>query len=356
MLNGISIEPFRGDLEALEKMAHQAWRDEYEVASFPNLYRPAFVRYLMEIAGDPKHFVAAYKGNEILAFLGNIPRTFHYQGKNYRAILSCLLVSRKEYARRGLAQAVIREAVRINQEIALYDFALLYLESGHRSSRLVDKFKTEGQPLQFLKKMSVLGRVLELDRVAYSENLKAWERAAIKIWGAHRLPEADWSGDLVLEEFQEADLPAAVGLLNRYAGKVELARVWLGPEELKKEILHPGVSSTLAVKKEGRLVGLLNYLEHDHLGRSLERWAWLNHLYLDSLTPAEKRQVINRFLHYLYSRGMVGVVEWSKGYYSQGFLYRSRFFPYFRHVNLLAWVFNPELVFKPLKGVYEVQI
>lgn len=356
MLKGVSIEPFRGDLEALEKMAHLAWRDEYGIASFPNLYRPAFVRYLMEIAGDQKHFVAAYKGEEILAFLGNIPRVFHYQGKNYRAILSCLLVSRQEYARRGLAQAVINEAVRINLEIAHYDFALLYLESGHRSSRLIEKFKTEGYPLRFLKKMSVLGRVLDLDRVAYSENLKVWEKAAIKIWGAHRLPEPDWSGELVLEEFQEADLPAAINLLNQYAGKVDLARVWLDPEELKREILYPGVSSTLALKKEGRLVALLNYLEHDHLGRSRERWAWLNHLYLDSLQPAEKLQVINNFLHHLASRGIVGVVEWNKGYYPQGFLYRSRFFPYFRHVNLWSWVFNSGLVFKPVKGVYEVQI
>ncbi|MCR4395532.1 MAG: GNAT family N-acetyltransferase [Candidatus Saccharicenans sp.] len=356
MFNGISIEPFRGDLEALEKMAHRAWRDEYGMASFPNLYRPDFVRYLLEIAADPKHFVAAYRGDEILAFLGNIPRTFHYQGKNYRAILSCLLVSRQEYARQGLAQAVIKEAVRINLEIAHYDFALLYLESGHRSSRLIEKFRAEGQPLQFLKKMSVLGRVLELDRVAYSEGLKCWEKAAIKIWGAHRLPKPDLGRDLVLEEFQESDLPAAMNLLNQYAGKVELARVWLGLEELKKEILYPGVSSTLAIKKEGRLVALLNYLEHEHLGQSPERWAWLNHLYLDSLEPAEKIQVINRFLLHLFSRGIVGVVEWSKGYYSQGFLYRSHFFPYFRHVNLLAWVFQPELVFRPVKGVYEVQI
>jgi len=96
-------------------------------------------------------------------------------------------------------------------------------------------------------------------------------------------------------------------------------------------------------KKERKLAGLINYLEHEHLGKSVERWAWLNHLHLDLLTSEEKIGIINYFLNYLAGRGMVGVIEWNKGYYSQAFLYRCRFFPYFRSVNLLAWIFNPAL-------------
>lgn len=353
---GVSLEPFHGDLEALEKMAHHSWRDEYGISSFPNLYRPEFVRYLMGLAPDARHFIAAYRGQEILAFLANIPRTFVYQGQNFRAILSCLLVSRREYARKGLAQAIIKEAVRINQEITRYDLALLYLESGHRSSLLIEKFKKEGQPLRFLKRMYVLGRVLDLERVAYSEGLKSWEKLAIKIWGAHRLPKGPVAEGLSLEELETTDLDQALSLLNSYAGQADLARVWTGPEELKKEIIYPGVSTSLAVKREGRLVGLINYLEHEHLGKSVERWAWLNHLHLDQLSPKEKREVMNCFLRSLAARGIVGVIEWNKGYYSQGFLYRSRFFPYFRSVNLYAWVFNNSLCLDKTKRIYEVQI
>ncbi|MCX8160810.1 MAG: hypothetical protein N3G18_07755 [Candidatus Saccharicenans sp.] len=355
-LQGVTIEPFRGDLEALERMAHHAWRDEYGLASFPNLYRPEFVSYLMRLAPDSRHFIAAYRNGEILAFLANIPRTFAYRGQNFRAILSCLLVSRKEYARRGLAQAIINEAVRINQEITSYDFALLYLESGHRSSQLIEKFKREGAPLQFLKRMHVLGRVLDLERVAYSEGLKNWEKMAIKMWGANRLPSGRLPDGLSLEELRPADLPEAVGLLNSYSQRADLARVWSGPEELNKEISCPNVSTTLAVRKQGRLVGLINYLEHDHLGKSVERWAWMNHLHLDLLTTEEKKGIISSFLNHLAGRGMVGVIEWNKQYYSQGFLYRNRFFPYFRSVNLYAWVFRSGLQLGKMKKIYEVQI
>lgn len=356
-LTGISIEPFRGDFEALEKMAHHSWGDEYGISSFPNLYRPEFVRYLMSIAADSRHFVAAYnKYGEILAFLANIPRAFRYQDRIYRAILSCLLVSRKEYARKGLARAIIKEAVRINREITHYDFALLYLESGHRSSQLIEKFKKERQPLQFLKRMYVLGRVLDLPKVAFSESLKGWEKALIKLWGAHSLPEQDDTGQLTVTDLQPTDLPEALTLLNSYAGRVELARVWNGLKELEKEILCPGVSMTLAIKKDGRLAGVLNYLIHEHIGKSIERWAWLNHIHLDQLDNREKNTILNYLLNHLASAGIVGVIEWNKGYYSQGFLYRSRFFPYFRSVNLYAWVFNPELKLKRLKNIYEVQI
>lgn len=45
MLSDISIEPFRDDLMGLEKMANSSWRDEYGIESFPNFYRPAFLKY-----------------------------------------------------------------------------------------------------------------------------------------------------------------------------------------------------------------------------------------------------------------------------------------------------------------------
>ncbi|MDY0231957.1 MAG: hypothetical protein RBR88_05700, partial [Candidatus Saccharicenans sp.] len=253
-------------------------------------------------------------------------------------------------------QAIIREALRINQEITHYDFALLYLEQGHRSFQLVEKLKKEGNHLVFLKKMHVLGRILNLDKVAYSEGLKIWEKAVIKLWGSHKVPSVRLGGEFYLETLNPAEINQAMNLLNSYSEKIDLARFWVNQSEVDKELNYPGVSNTLSVKRDGQLVGILNYLEHEHLGRTSERWAWLNHLYLDSLKVKEKARIINGFLKYLSEQGIIGVIEWNKGYYPQSCLYRSRFFPYFRYVNLYAWVFNPELFFSRIKSIYEVQI
>ncbi len=355
---GISIEPFRGDFEELETMAHKSWREEYGQASFPNLYRPDFVRFLWRTIPDQNHFLAAYKNGEILAFLANLPRVICYGGQTFRAILSCLLVCRKEYTRKGLATALIREAVRINLEKAGYDLALLYLEKGHGSSNLIKKLKEEGENLQFLKSIFVLGRVLNLERVVVSEGLKKWEKAAIKIWGAHRVPEKEDA-----DEFEVYDLKAkreeaetVMNWLNRYAGQVELARVWQNHQEMLRELVEPGVSETRLILRNGKPEAVFNYFLHDHIGQTIEKWAWMNHVAFEGLDEAEQVKAINALLRYLAESGVAGVVEWNRRYYPTRILYRAHFFPYFRSVSLYAWVFDPQLRIGPLKSVYEVQI
>ena len=61
MLSDISIEPFRGDMEGLERMAHYSFRHEYGIESFPNFYRPAFLRFLFDrihVEGDIRAEIA----------------------------------------------------------------------------------------------------------------------------------------------------------------------------------------------------------------------------------------------------------------------------------------------------------
>jgi len=78
MLPSLSIEPFRGNLEELEQMAHSSWRDEYGIESFPNFYRPAFLRFLFDRIKDKDHLIAAYRGDEIVSFLANLPQRFRF--------------------------------------------------------------------------------------------------------------------------------------------------------------------------------------------------------------------------------------------------------------------------------------
>lgn len=348
----ISIEPFGGDLEALEQMAISSWRDEYGLSSFPNLYRPAFLKFLIDAVPDKRHFLAAYRGEEIVSFFANLPHRFHFQGKTYRAVLSCLIVTRKGMLRRGLALNVVEEALRLNRELD-YDFALLYLETGHRSTQMVKKLQEAGQPLEWVKRMHVLGRVLDMSRVSTSEGLKVWERAAIKVYGAHRQPKPDPNIDV--REYRGEDLDVCLALLNQHQERIRLARVW-DRDELAWELDYPDVSKTLVYEKEDRVEGLINFLYHDHLGKTKERWAWINHVAYPRLTTRERTAFINAFLGYIKDAGCVGALEWTKKYYPMRPLYRARFFPYFRSLNLFSWTFNPKISLRNIPDVYEVQI
>jgi len=354
-LTGVSIEPFRGDLEGLERMAHTSWRDEYGVSSFPNLYRPAFLRYLLGRLEHPDHLLAAYREGEIVCFLANLPHRFYYRDKVYQGLWSGLMVSRKEWLRKGLAAAIIREAVRINDRYRR-DFSLATFETGHRSTRVLEKLRAEGQRIERLHRVRVLARILDLRRVAASENIKPWEIAAVKVLGGDRPPKpvrrgsgGAWPSNPNVREYRETDLDDCLALFNAYGGTVQLARAW-EREELGWELAFPDVSRTLVWEKDGRVQGAINFILHDHLGRTRERWAWINHVSYDALSFRERSAFVQALLEFVRALDGIGVIEWTKGYYSPSAFYRAHFFPYFRAVDLYSWTFNPEL---SLAGVRE---
>jgi hypothetical protein len=395
-LTGVSIEPFRGDLEGLEKMAHTSWRDEYGVSSFPNLYRPAFLRFLFGRLEHADHLLAAYRNGEIVCFQANLPHRFYFHQKICRGLWSGLMVSRKEWLRKGLAAAIIREAIHINDRYQ-NDFALSTFETGHRSTRVLKKLQAEGYRVERLKRLRVMGRIIDLRRAAESEGLKLWERAAVKLIGGDRPPrparkgsrvgwpwapttpvaEGDpsamptgeptglvpggrgergaWPSDPNVREYRETDLDDCLSLFNSYGGKIQLARAW-EREELGWELAFPDVSRTLVYEKDGHAQGAINFILHDHLGRTRERWAWINHVAYSALTPRQQAAFVQALLSYVRDQGGIGVIEWTKGYYSPGAFYRARFFPYFRSLDLYSWTFNPELSLSGVRACNEIVV
>ena len=352
MLEDVSIEPFRGDWEGLQAMAHTSWRDEYGIESFPDLYRPEFLRYLFGSMKEKDHLIAAYQGDELVSFQANLPQTFFLRGQVYRAVYSCLLVTRKKLLRKGLGTAIVQEALKLNKKYE-YDFALFTLETSHRSTLMINKLKEAGSPVEHVKKIYVIARVLDLDQASYSEGLKAWEKAAVKLIGGHRRPKP--KPEVSLREYQESDLDACLELLNRYQETADLALVW-SREGLARELEWPNVSQTLVYERDGQVKGLINFIYHDHLAKTKERWAWINHVAYPDLTPREQRAFVQSYLEYIKNRGCLGTIEWTRGYYSLSPFFRSRFFPYFRAVNMVSWSFNPEISLRNLSKVYEIQV
>ncbi|MBN1224552.1 MAG: hypothetical protein JXB23_14985, partial [Candidatus Aminicenantes bacterium] len=183
--------------------------------------------------------------------------------------------------------------------------------------------------------------------------LKKWERAAIRLIGVLRKPKPD--PDFPVREYRPDDLDACLALLNGYAGKIRLALVW-EKNDLGRELYHAGVSQTLVYEKGGRIEALINFIYHAHMGHTQERWAWVNHVAYPSLSGRERHKFLEAFCDYIRKVGCIGAIEWTRKYYPMEPLYRARFFPYFRYVNLVAWNFNPAISLKKIPAVYEVQI
>jgi GNAT superfamily N-acetyltransferase len=354
-IEGVSIETFRGDYEGLERMAHASWRDEYGMASFPNFYRPAFLHYLFDRIPEDKrdHLLGAYKDGEIVAFLANLPEKFHFEGKIYRAVYSCLLVVRKEFLRRGLAIDLIRTAVEINEKKYGLDFSLLTLETGHRSTKMMNKLMAEGHRIERVRKSGVVARVLDLERVDASEGLKRYEKAAIRLLGTHRPPKTD--PGVELRDYRPSDLEACHALLERYKDTVRLSLAWDKPD-LAIELDYPDVAKTLVWEKDGRVQAMINYVSHDQLGQTVERYAWINHIAFPDLTRAERAAFLRSYLKRIREDGFIATVDFNKRGWPVGPFYRARFIPYPRAVNLVSWTFNPAISLAGIPVVYEIQV
>jgi hypothetical protein len=353
-IEGVSIETFRGDYEGLERMAHASWRDEYGMASFPNFYRPAFLHYLFDRIPAEKRdlLLGAYKDGEIVAFLANLPEKFHFQGRILSAVYSGLLVVRKEHLRRGLALDIIRAAVELNKKHH-FDFSLLTLETGHRSTKMMNKLTAEGHRIERVRKSGVVARILDLDRVDASEGLKGYEKAAIRLLGAHRPPKA--APGIALRDYGPSDLDACHALLERYRDTVKLALAW-DKADLRIELDTPDVAKTLVWEKDGRVRALINYIRHDQLGKTVERYAWINHVAFPDLTPAERAAFLRAYLGRIRDDGYVATVDFNKRGWPAGPFYRAGFIPYPRAVNLVSWTFNPEISLAGIPVVYEIQV
>jgi hypothetical protein len=353
-IEGVSIEPFRGDYEGLERMAHASWRDEYGQASFPNFYRPAFLHYLFDrIPADRRDLLlGAYKGEEIVAFLANLPEKFHFEGRILSGVYSCLLVVRKEYLRRGLALEVIRTAIALNKKYA-FDFSLLTLETGHRSTKMMGKFIAEGQRIERIRKSGVMARVLDLDRVDGAEGLKGYELAAIRMIGAHRPPKA--APGLDLRDYRPEDLDACHALLDRYKDTVRLALAW-DERDLAVELDTPGVARTLVWEKDGRVQALINFVRHDQMGKRTVPYAWINHVAYPDLSRAERAAFLRAYLTRIKADGFAATIDFTKRGWTSGPFYRARFFPFPRAVNLVSWTFNPAISLAGIPVVYEIQV
>ncbi len=352
MSDEVKLEPFRSTYEQLQRIAHIAWRDEYGISSFPDLYRPAYLEYLLKPITDPELIIGGYLGDELVCFFANLPRNYSLRGQKISGILSCLLFTRREFLRKGIAIRMIKEAEKLNKKFH-FDCSLLYLETGHGSRRLFTKLIEQGNPVEKIKTMSVFGRILDLERAAKSEKLKPWEHAMIKLLSAAKQPKSEPNPNV--RRYRAEDLSACLELLNGFQKTANLARIWT-EEDLGWELDYEGVSYTLLHKSAGKVDGLINYVVHDHISEYTEKWAWINHIAYPKLSHRQRKAFVQDFLRRVKDQGCIGAVEWTKNVYPALPLWTSRFIPYFRSVDMMSWTFNQNISLAGIKDVYEVQI
>jgi GNAT superfamily N-acetyltransferase len=345
----IEITNFDGNIEGVAEMAKESWRLEYGRGAYPNLYRKELLEYYLT-GTDPKHHTAAYDGKRLVGFLAGFIHTYNLKGRICRGAVSGLLFTHRDYMRQGVAMQVIEKAVEINRQGKYIDFSLNYLDRGHKSTYLINKF-SRTYTIQCVKEFSAIVRVIDLPKIKHNEGLKWYESLGLKMLGAHGVPSMGQMKGTV-RPYRREDAGACAQLLNTYQKTVPLSRVWQ-IEELDRQFNCPPVSHAVVYEDQGRVKGVINYTMVEHVGQTTAYYAWLNHVHYAELSRSEQIFFVASFLKDAAQKGCASVLEWNKNYYDKKALWRCRFIPYPRILRLVSWIFNPEISMANLDSFYE---
>jgi hypothetical protein len=343
----IEVRDFDGDLEALEAMTRESFRQEYGDEPWLDLYRPEMARHIFSDVPDPRFLIAAYDGAKLVGFVANLPRRYRFNGSAYLGVASTMLVSHKDY--QGAAVYLIAECLSRNEELAT-DFALMFFEHGHRAGRIFEQVLKPRFRIERLKRMYMIIHSIDLAAIAVGQHLKPYHVAGLKLLGAQR-PIVAPAVPGTVRPYQDTDLDEILALTRRYSDANCLVRAF-EPGPLARRLHTENLTSTAVYERDGAVAGFVNLAVQETIGPAgKERWAWLDFLYWEGLSGKEKRALLAGLWEAGRDRGCIGIMEWNKGYYGQGPLFRARFVPYPRFIDLNAWVFRPDL---SLRGVGKI--
>lgn len=345
----IEIRDFDGDLEALWAMARDSLSQEYSVDAWIDMYRPTVARHLFANVPDPRFLIGAYDGAKLVAFIANLPRVYRFNGKTYSGVASTMLVGHKDY--RGAVVYLIAECLQRNEEFGA-DFALIFLNKKNNSWLMFEKYLKPKYRIEVLKTMYAIVHPVDFEKTAYSQNLKWYEVAGIKLLGAHR-PITAPSVSGTIRPYRHTDLAEILALTRCYSDQNCLVRDF-DEESLARRLRTEGVTSTVVYQRGGAVEGFINFSVYAVVTkRGSYRWAWLDFLYWEGLSGKEKKALLAGLWEASRDEGCIGILEWNKNYYAKGALFCSHFIPWPPFVEVNAWVFNPDLSLQGVDSVFE---
>ena len=344
----IEYRDFDGDGESLSALAHTAWTAAYGEETWYDLFRPELLQHLHAEVPDPRFLVAGYDGGKLVAFIANLPRRYRLNGKSYLGVVATQLTVHPDYL--GAGVYLIAECLRRNADLGA-DFVLMQFDKTGSAWRIFDYLQS-GYRIEALRTMIMIARPVDLERIVQSQHLSRYEAAAIKLLGGHRPIDAPpVSGQT--RSYRDTDLAAILGLIDGYSDLDRPVRVF-NEETLARRLHTPGITSTVVYERKGAVAGLVNYTLHEMVSpKDRTRWAWLDFVFWEELGAGEKKALLGALWQTAREQGCIGLMEWNRGYYSPWPLFRSRFVPYPRFVQVSAWVFNPDLSFRNVDCLIE---
>jgi GNAT superfamily N-acetyltransferase len=315
------------------------WKTAYENQSIYD-YNAGFLDWIINPRKDIN--LSTEDNGRMTGFFSALRRKVSLFNEEFETYLGTMFAVHPQYQRKGLGYALFKECARTIIDENGCPFFTVYLDKGHSSTLLVEKFeKNEKYGVEWLTTLNFYTKLLDIEKVHQCEPLKFYEKPVLlpPFRGLiERVKHYDEFSDNV-HPFDKEDAGQCMDLLNGYArnGGLAFVRKWDDEEELCKQLSHKDKAETLVFKKQGDIKGLLNYYFMTLMGKIDVNVAVLDNAHLDLLTADERLSFMSFFLQHAKKKECAAVIMPNFEYFDRGKTFSSfSFFPYPRNAYMVA--------------------
>ena len=260
MVSRLEVRPFDGTPDDASALLQRVWRADYEARMWFPLWDPAFMSWQLGGPGGSLG-VGVYDDGELVGCAFAVAHDLRL-GADTLPITFSSWFALDARCRQPRVALQLTAALRAQHHAAGKAFSLGVVAGDPTSAayRFWSSYaKVAPGDLRFLARFGMWVKVLDPLPFARAA-IHMWERAAAWV-GAPVCARSPWPSDPSVRDYQPADLPACLDLVERAGAGCEWGVTWR-PETLQAQLAGEP-SRTLVLDVAGRPAGLVNY----HHGR-----------------------------------------------------------------------------------------
>jgi GNAT superfamily N-acetyltransferase/N-acetylglutamate synthase-like GNAT family acetyltransferase len=319
----IEVRSFDGGYEQLAEFVARTWRQNYQGRMpVPHWTGDFFAR-----DGGPEEVAmdwtgAAYDGTRLVGLLPGWPVTVLLHGREELVRTGTGASVDGEYQRKGVGKLLNQWAMDHAREHGC-GVTLFYLYDRTGQFKGTKFWKARGMPTEFLCKLGQWVR--PLDHAA--EGIRA---------------------------FRLEDLPACEAMVRQVGDSMDLARRF-GAEELARHLDFKDVARTMVVEHEGRAAGLVNFVDLEILGRTVERFGLIDFVAFDSSLPhARQVDLLRAVLRQLKQDGLAAAFMLRGSNYAGRAMRGAGFLPVFPEYSLMGIKSREDISLENVRRVFHL--
>ncbi len=255
---------------------------------------------------DPDLFVRAIHKptNQIVGFLGNIPRTVSLFGEKYNFIIPGWLSVAPDHRRQGIATLMGRKLLELVSNSEKYEggFALFEPEQyGKDITRIVVSSSNLKQVTVYSTKKFVV-RAFSAKKLSEVVKLKWYEKLAFRV--LQGVKEKD---NPRIRLFEKKDTEALYKLILEYEDRCDLAVIH-DKEDFARIVNHPLFLCVVHENDKGEIDGFIGVWEFllSGFGKTYP-FGWLDMVHIYQITTKEAKELCNFLCVKAKERGWIGI-------------------------------------------------